>query len=69
MKTQGKQRYFWCAVDQDGDVVDVFVQLPRDSKGAKRSLGRLLWRHEGEPSKVVADEPRSKGVAHLELFP
>ncbi len=30
------QHYLWVAVDQDGDVVDVFLQERRDSVAAKR---------------------------------
>jgi hypothetical protein len=29
VKINGKQHYLWRAVDQDGDVVDVFLQAPR----------------------------------------
>ena len=37
-KIDGKQHYLWRAVDQDGEVVDVFLQKRRDSKAAKRFL-------------------------------
>ena len=39
VKIQGKQHYLWRAVDQDGEVVDVFLQKRRDGKAAKASLG------------------------------
>jgi hypothetical protein len=29
-KINGKQQYLWRAVDQDGEVVDVFLQAKRD---------------------------------------
>ena len=35
-KIDGKQHYLWRAVDQDGDVVDVFIQVRRDGDAAKR---------------------------------
>ena len=38
VKIQGKQQYLWRAVDQDGEVVDVFLQKRRDGKAAKRFL-------------------------------
>ena len=69
VKIQGKQQYLWRAVDQDGEVVDVFVQARRDSKAAKRFFRRLLKRHGDEPRKIVTDKLRSYGVAHRELIP
>ena len=32
VKIQGKQHYLWHAVDQDGEVVDVFLQARMDGK-------------------------------------
>ncbi len=69
MKIQGKQHYLWRAVDQDGEVVDVFLQVRRDGKAAKRFFKRLLRSHGGEPRKIVTDKLRSYGVAHRELIP
>ena len=69
MRIQGKQQYLWRAVDQDGEVVDVFLQNRRDGKAAKRFFKRLLKNHEGEPRKIVTDKLRSYGVAHRELIP
>ena len=60
--------YLWRAVDQDGEIVDVFVQARRDSKAAKRFFGRLLKRHAQVPRKIVTDKLRSYGVAHRELI-
>jgi len=68
VKIQGKQQYFWRAVDQDGEVVDVFFQNRRDGKAAKRLFIRLLEAHQGEPRKIVTDKLRSYGVAHRELI-
>ena len=69
VKINGKQHYLWRAVDQDGEVVDVFLQARRDGKAAKRFFKRLLQRHGGEPRKVVTDKLRSYGVAHREVVP
>ncbi len=69
MKIQGKQHYLWRAVDQDGEVVDVFLQARRDGAAAKRFFKRLLKAHGGEPRKIVTDKLRSYGVAHRELIP
>jgi putative transposase len=69
VKINGKQYYLWRAVDQDGEVVDFFLQARRDGAAAKRFFKRLLRSHGGEPRKIVTDKLRSYGVAHRELIP
>ncbi len=69
VKINGKQQYLWRAVDQDGEIVDVFLQSRRDSAAAKRFFKRLLRRHGSEPREIVTDKLRSYGVAHRELIP
>ncbi len=69
VKIQGKQQYLWRAVDQDGEVVDVFLQRRRDGAAAKRFFKRLLRVSGGEPRRIVTDKLRSYGVAHRELIP
>ena len=69
IKIDGKQHYLWRAVDQDGEVVDVFLQKRRDGAAAKRFFKRLLEAHQDEPRKIVTDKLRSYGVAHRELIP
>lgn len=69
IKIDGKQRYLWRAVDQDGEVVDVFLQSRRDAKAAKRFFKRMLKKHRGEPREIVTDKLRSYGVAQRELMP
>ena len=69
VKINGKQHYLWRAVDQDGEVVDVFLQARRDGNAAKRFFRRLLRSHGGEPRKIVTDKLRSYGVAHREIIP
>ena len=69
VKIQGERHYLWRAVDQDGEVVDVFLQKRRDGKAAKRFFKQLLNKHKGEPRKIVTDKLRSYGVAHRELIP
>ena len=63
------QYYLWRAVDQDGEVVDVYLQAKRDGAAAKRFFKRLLWNHGGAPRKIVTDKLRSYSVAHRELIP
>jgi len=56
-------------VDQDGEVVDVYLQAKRDRAAAKRFFKRLLWNHGGKPRMIVTDKLRSYGVAHREIIP
>ena len=69
VKIRGKQHYLWRAVDQDGDVVDVFLQDRRDARAAKRFFRRLIGRHGTKPWKIVTDKLPSYRVAHRELLP
>jgi putative transposase len=66
---QGKQQYLWRAVDQDGEVVDVFLQARPDGKAAKPFFSQWLKRHGAQPRKIVTDKLRSDGVALRELVP
>jgi putative transposase len=69
IKIDGKQHYLWRAVDQDGEIVDVFLQKHRDATTAKLFFKRLLKKHHDEPRKIVTDKLRSFCVAHRELIP
>jgi len=69
LRIGGKQYYLWRAVDQDGEVVDVYLQKRRDGAAARRFLKRLLKKHRDEPRKIVTDKLKSYGVAHRELIP
>jgi putative transposase len=40
VKTNGRQHYLWRAVDQDGEVVDVYLQAKRVGATAKRFFKR-----------------------------
>jgi putative transposase len=69
VRIQGRQRYLWRAVDQDGDVVDVLLQERRDATSARRFFGRMLARLGNEPRTIVTDKLGSYAVAHRELLP
>jgi len=69
VKIQGRQHYLWRAVDQDVEVVDVFLQRRRDGKAAEHFFKRLLRASGSEPRRMVTDKLRSCGVAHRELIP
>ena len=69
VKINGKQHYLWRAVDQHGEVVDVFLQSKRDGAAARRFFKRLLRSHGSEPRKIVTDKLRSYPVAQREVMP
>jgi len=69
VKINGKQHYLWRAVDQDGEVVDVYLQPRRDGAAAKRFFNLLIMNHQGGPRKIVTDKLRSYPVAHREVMP
>ncbi|CAA0105607.1 Uncharacterised protein [Halioglobus japonicus] len=69
VKINGKQYYLWRAVDQDGEVVDVYLQARRDGTAAKRFFKQILRSHGAELRKIVTDKLRSYAVAHRELIP
>lgn len=68
VKILSKQHYLWRAVDQDGEVVDVYLQERRDANAAKRFFQRFL-KAGGIPREIVTDKLRSYGVAHRALIP
>ena len=56
MKINGKQQHLWRAVDQGGEVVDVYLQARRDGAAAKRFFKRLMRSCDGEPRNIVTDK-------------
>lgn len=69
MKIHGLQHCLWCAVDQGGEVVDVFLQSRRDGKAAACFFKRLLCVSGNQPRHIVTDKLRSCGAAHRKLIP
>lgn len=69
VKITGNQHYLWRAIDQDGEVVDVYLQARRDGGAATQFFKRLLRNHGDEPRKIMIEKLRSYTVAHREVFP
>jgi putative transposase len=69
IQINGTQHYFWRAVDQDGEVLDVYLQAKRDDAAAKCFFKRLLRSHGSELRRVVTDKLRSYPVVQRELMP
>ncbi len=56
VRIQGIQHYLWRAIDQDGEVVYVFLQRRGDGTAAKRFFKRLL-RASGNEPRLIALQP------------
>ena len=64
VKIQGRPRYLWRAVDQDGDLIDILVQSRRDRRAATRFFRKLLkaqGRAPRRPSVSGGDPPAVPG--------
>ena len=66
---QGRRQYVWRAVDQDGDVIDLLVQVRRDRHAARRFFRKLLKGQGREPRRLITDKLRSYSAAHGILMP
>ena len=56
-------------MDQDGEVVDVYLKTKRDGGSAKRFFRRLVRGHGRDPRQIVTDNLRSYPVARREVMP
>ena len=69
IRIDGQQRYLYRAVDQDGQVLDILVQIRRNTKAATRFFRRLLKQQGQAPRRLMTDKLRSYAPAHRELMP
>ncbi|MFZ4151531.1 IS6 family transposase [Streptomyces pseudogriseolus] len=69
IKINGRLQYLWRAVDQDGHVLDIFVQNRRDKAAARRFFRRLLKKTRTVPRVIITDKLRCYGAAHREVMP
>ncbi len=56
MKVAGRWRYVYRAVDQFGQVIDVFVSARRDAKAARRFFDQVINATRVTPVEVTADQ-------------
>jgi transposase-like protein len=59
LKVGGTWRYVFRAIDQFGQVIDVFLSPRRDAKAARRVFDRAIGRTRISPVEVTADRYRS----------
>ena len=64
---EGEQMYLWCAVDGEGEVLDVLVQKRRDKRAALRVMRNLLKNQGVSPTQIVTDKLKSYGAALRDL--
>ena len=69
LKIQGRRKYLWRAVDEDGDVIDILVQSRRNRGAATRFFRKLLKKQGREPRRLITDKLRSYPAAHRNVMP
>ncbi len=68
VKVAGRWRYVYRAIDQDGQIIDVYVSARRDLQAARRFFATALDA-QGEPVEVVTDRAPALARAIDELMP
>ena len=68
VKVNGVWRYVYRAVDQHGQVIDVYVSQRRDIASARRFFDTALTAH-GEPSEVITDSAPALANVIEDLIP
>jgi len=68
VKVAGRWRYVYRAIDQYGQIIDVYVSPKRDIPAARRFFTTAIDAH-GEPTEVVTDRAPSLRAAIDELMP
>jgi transposase-like protein len=69
VKVAGQWRYVYRAIDQFGQVIDVFVSPRRDGASARRCFERAIGTTKITPSEVVTDLAPTYPMALEELLP
>jgi transposase-like protein len=69
LKVAGRWRYAYRAIDQFGQVIDVFVSPRRDAAAARRFFERAVGTTRCTPTEVVTDRAAAYPVVLEELLP
>jgi transposase-like protein len=69
VKVGGRWRYVYRAIDQFGQVIDVFVSARRDAKAARRFFERAVGATKLAPLEVVTDQASTYPAVLEELLP
>ncbi len=68
VKVAGRWRYVYRAIDQYGQIIDVYVSPRRDTRAARRFFATALGAHD-EPAEVVTDRAWTLLAVVDELMP
>jgi transposase-like protein len=69
LKVAGRWQYVYRAIDQFGQVIDVFVSPRRDVRAARRFFERAIGTTKVTPSEVVTDRAPTYPVVLDDLLP
>jgi transposase-like protein len=69
VKVAGQWRYVYRAIDQDGQVIDVYVSPCRDAMAARRFLDYAITATMTQPAEVVTDRAATYPIVLDELLP
>jgi IS6 family transposase len=69
VKVSGQWRYVYRAIDQFGQVIDIFVSPGRDAKAARRFFQRAIDSTGVRPIEVTTDQAATYPVVLEELLP
>ena len=69
MKVAGRWRYVYRAIDQFGQVIDVFVSAQRDAKAARRFFEQAIGTTKVTPVEVVTDRAATYPMVLEDLLP
>jgi transposase-like protein len=69
VKVAGRWRYVYRAIDQFGQVIDVFVSPRRDAAAARRFFDRALGATKITPVEVITDHAGTYPIVLTELLP
>src|SRR5450631_4008296 len=67
LKIDGRMVYLWRAVDAEGEVLDVLVQIRRNKRAALKLMRKLLKKYGIVPEKLVTDDLRYYAAAASDL--
>jgi transposase-like protein len=69
VKVAGQWRYVYRAVDQFGQVIDVFMSRQRDARAARRFFERAMGATMVTPTEVVTDRAATYSIVMDDLLP
>jgi transposase-like protein len=69
VKVAGRWRYVYRAIDQFGQVIDVFVSVRRNARAARRFFEQAIGTTKVAPAEVVTDRAATYPMVLEELLP